>query len=451
MNEATITFVRQHADDDVRQLALCAKHGEDVDLKAALQQIQGRQTARKKLPTWAACDAILYPPHLSMEQCSSEQTARYKASVIEKLLQPSIDSIDKGTIATPKETTLIDLTGGFGVDFSFLAPLFSKAVYVERQEPLCQLARHNLQALGLHHAEVVCADSEAYLDTLPSVSKSNQAPLTYTSKSNQAPLPSGGAGGGSPCSIFFLDPARRNEQGGRTYGISDCTPDVLALRDELLRKADYVVLKLSPMLDWRKTVDDLGRDHVSQVHIVATGNEVKELLVVLQSQADTLTVTCENDGTRFSTSITSTKSSVSIESTASIESMVSMPSIASIAATPFYLYEPNAAIMKGGFFAELTARYGISQIAQNSHLFVSEQRVEGFPGREFRIKAVTTMNKKELKQALQGIAQANITVRNFPLSVAELRKRLKISEGGSTYIFATTLAHGEHLLFICEK
>ena len=451
MNEATITFVRQHADDDVRQLALCAKHGEDVDLKAALQQIQGLQTARKKLPTWAACDAILYPPHLSMEQCSSEQTARYKASVVEKLLQPSIDSIDKDTIATPQEATLIDLTGGFGVDFSFLAPLFSKAVYVERQEPLCQLARHNLQALGLHHAEVVCADSEAYLDTIPSPIKTEQALFTYTSKSNQAPLPSGGAGGGSPCSIFFLDPARRNEQGGRTYGISDCTPDVLALRDELLRKADYVVLKLSPMLDWRKTVDDLGRDHVSQVHIVATGNEVKELLVVLQSQADTLTVTCENDGTRFSTSIASVTSTASMASTASIESMVSMPSIASIAATPSYLYEPNAAIMKGGFFAELSARYGISQIAQNSHLFVSEQRVEGFPGREFRIKAVTTMNKKELKQALQGIAQANITVRNFPLSVAELRKRLKISEGGSTYIFATTLAHGEHLLFICEK
>ena len=479
MNEATITFVRQHADDDVRQLALYAKHGEDVDLKAALQQIQGRQTARKKLPTWAACDAILYPPHLSMEQCSSEQTARYKATVVAKLLQPAIDTIETietietmasiASMPSPQESTLIDLTGGFGVDFSFMAPLFTKAVYVERQEALCRLARHNLHALGLHHTEVVCADSEAYLDTIPSPIKTEQAPFTYTSKSNQAPLPSGGAGGGSQggsqrygTRIFFLDPARRNEQGGRTYGISDCTPDVLALRDELLRKADYVVLKLSPMLDWRKTVDDLGRNHVSQVHIVATGNEVKELLVVLQSQADALTVTCENDGTRFSTTIETIEAIDAIEAIETIETIEAIEaieaidaietigSIKSMASFP-YLYEPNAAIMKGGFFAELSARYGVNQIAQNSHLFVSEQRVEGFPGREFRIKAVTTMNKKELKKALQGIAQANITVRNFPLSVAELRKRLKISEGGSTYIFATTLAHGEHLLFICEK
>ena len=489
MNEATITFVRQHADDDVRQLALYAKHGEDVDLKAALQQIQGRQTARKKLPTWAACDAILYPPHLSMEQCSSEQTARYKATVVAKLLQPAIDTIETietietmasiASMPSPQESTLIDLTGGFGVDFSFMAPLFTKAVYVERQEALCRLARHNLHALGLHHTEVVCADSEAYLDTIPSPIKTEQAPFTYTSKSNQAPLPSGGAGGGFFPSggagggsqggsqrygtrIFFLDPARRNEQGGRTYGISDCTPDVLALRDELLRKADYVVLKLSPMLDWRKTVDDLGRNHVSQVHIVATGNEVKELLVVLQSQADALTVTCENDGTRFSTTIETIEAIDAIEAIETIETIEAIEaieaidaietigSIKSMASFP-YLYEPNAAIMKGGFFAELSARYGVNQIAQNSHLFVSEQRVEGFPGREFRIKAVTTMNKKELKKALQGIAQANITVRNFPLSVAELRKRLKISEGGSTYIFATTLAHGEHLLFICEK
>ena len=426
MNEATITFVRQHADDDVRQLALRMKQGDDVDLKAALQQIQGRQTARRKLPTWAACDDILYPPHLSMEQCSSEQTARYKAAVAEKL----IASTETSASTPPTETTLIDLTGGFGVDFSFLAPLFTKAVYVERQETLCRLARHNLQALGLHHAEVVCADSEDYLEAVKANSESR---------------------------FFFLDPARRNEQGGRTYGLSDCTPDVLALRDELLQKADYVMLKLSPMLDWRKTVEDLGRNHVAQVHIVATGNEVKELLVVMQPITETLNVTCINDNNPFTVEIKAIDAIAPISSKAAMPTKAPIPSkapITSKAAMPSissFLYEPNAAIMKGGFFAELSARYGVSQIAQNSHLFVSEQRVEGFPGREFRIKAVTTMNKKELKQALQGIAQANIAVRNFPLSVAELRKRLKMSEGGSTYIFATTLANGEHVLFICEK
>ena len=234
-SEATIAFIRQNADADVRQLALRGTKDPEVDLPFALDQIAGRQTARHKLPSWAAIDGIVYPPHLSMEQCSSEQTARYKARLI------------------GSGGTMVDLTGGFGVDFSFLARGFQRAVYVERQEQLCAIARENFRLLGLSQAEVVCADSTDYLQTM------------------------------SPVDFIYADPARRDNHGARTYGISDCTPDVLALRDLLLSKARRVLLKLSPMLDWRKAVSDLGEQYVREVHIVSVGNECKELLLLLGS------------------------------------------------------------------------------------------------------------------------------------------------------------------------
>ncbi|MBQ3754471.1 MAG: RsmD family RNA methyltransferase [Prevotella sp.] len=378
-----MAFIRQNADADVRQLALRGTKDPEVDLPFALDQIAGRQTARHKLPSWAAIDGIVYPPHLSMEQCSSEQTARYKASLI------------------GSGGTMVDLTGGFGVDFSFLARGFQRAVYVECQEQLCAIARENFRLLGLSQAEVVCGDSTDYLQAM------------------------------SPVDVIYADPARRDNHGARTYGISDCTPDVLALRDLLLSKARQVLLKLSPMLDWRKAVSDLGEQYVHEVHIVSVGNECKELLLLLGSGSGQRLL-CVNDDQVF-------------EPTAQI---AQAPQTAH---SPHYLYEPNASIMKAGCFTELSQLYGVVPIAHDSHLFVSADHVSGFPGRSFQIDAVTTMNKRDLKETLQGLTQANITVRNFPLSVAELRRRLKLSEGGSTYIFATTLATGDRRLFVCHK
>lgn len=397
MNAETRHFIEQNLDADVRQLALKGCRDEMVDMTLALQQIAGRQTARRKLPTWAALDGILYPPHLGMEQCSSEQTAVYKRSVVSDII-----------VSKASEGTLIDLTGGFGVDFSFLAPLFKRAVYVERQEVLCQLAHHNFEVLGIN-AEVVCGDGEAFLHQLT-----------------------------EHVTMIFLDPARRDVNGARTYGISDCTPDVLTLRDELLQKADCVMLKLSPMLDWRKAVVDLGEQWVKEVHIVSTSGECKELLLVLtkESSNEGLRLVCKNDDQSFE---------------------VHLPYVAepcmyqSVISPSSYLYEPNASIMKAGCFAELSAHFGIGQLSQNSHLFVCERPIDSFPGRQFRIMDVSMMNKRELKEKIAPLKQANITVRNFPLSVAELRKRLKISEGGSNYIFATTLANGDHVLIICER
>ncbi|MBR1394809.1 MAG: RsmD family RNA methyltransferase [Prevotella sp.] len=387
MNQATADFITEHLNDDIRQLALRGTKDAEVDMTYALDQIAGWQTARHKLPSWAAVEGIVYPPHLSMEQCSSEQTALYKG------------------LLAGQPATVVDLTGGFGVDFSFLARGTRKAVYVEQQPHLCDMARHNFRLLGLHHAEVVCADAADYLRQM------------------------------APVDLIYIDPARRDSHGGRTYGIADCSPDVLSLRQLLLQKARRVLIKLSPMLDWRKAVSDLGRQYVSEVHIVSADNECKELLVVMAEKTDGLRLVCVNDEDVFEATPSATPYSPS--------PCMPLPSA--------FLYEPNASIMKAGCFNALAQHYGVAPIARDSHLFVSADPVDQFPGRTFQIDAVTSLRGRDLKTCLGATKQANITVRNFPLSVAELRRRLKLSEGGSVYIFATTLADNKHVLLITHK
>ena len=366
-NEATRLFISQHANDNVRTLALSAHGKPDIDLPFALDQIAGRQTARRKLPSWYGIDGIVFPPHLSLEQCSSEATALYKQSLVERLL-----CRDAGS------ASFVDLTGGFGVDFSFLASRFGKAIYVERQQRLCDITTHNFKLLGLTQAEVVCGEAESWLKSMPSVD------------------------------LVYLDPARRDNQGARTFAIADCTPDVVSLKSLLLEKASKVMIKLSPMLDWRKAVADLGTANVSQVHIVSVDNECKELLVIMSGrQADEVEVCCVNILTTNQTQ-TSTTSEPSPQQ--------------------HYLYEPNASIMKAGCYALVEERYAIAQIAPNSHLFVADTLVDDFPGRVFAVERVSTMNKRELRTTLEGISRANIAVRNFPMTAVELGKRLPLLE-----------------------
>ena len=388
MNDNTRDFIEQNLNADIRQLALKGCRDKDVDLDAAIRQIAGRQTARRKLPSWAALDGILYPPHLNMEQCSSEQTARYKARICS---------------SHPSPKTLVDLTGGFGVDFAFMSEAFDEATYVERNSELFAISSANMKILA-PKAKCLNEDGLEVLHRLDHVS------------------------------MIFMDPARRDHHGARTYGISDCTPNVLEIKDELLQKADVVMLKLSPMLDWHKAISDLGEQYIKEVHIVSVQNECKELLIVMQQQpAEPPTVYCVNDDSIFSYH----PSSISSNHISHHSSLI-------------YLYEPNASIMKAGCFAEIEQAFEVSQLAPNSHLFASDQVIEDFPGRKFRVTAVTSMNKQELKQALKDIRQANIAVRNFPMSVADLRKRLKLSEGGNDYIFATTLTEGKKVLIICQ-
>ena len=391
MNEATKNYVRQHADDDVRMLALRGSKDADVDMTLALQQIQGRQTARTKLPSWAIVEGIVFPPHLNMEQWSSEQTARYKAAICRMLLLDHTGA-----------TSLVDLTGGFGVDFAWMSEAFVKATYVERNSELFAISSNNFRILN-KQVETHNADGIDYLHQLENAT------------------------------MIFLDPARRDDKGARTYGIADCTPNVLEMKDELLQKADFVMLKLSPMLDWRKT--DLGEANVKEVHIVSVQNECKELLIVMQKEnRQQLVVHCVNDGVDFV---------VSAEEV--VSSSFSVPQVSQ------FLYEPNASVMKAGCFNALSTAFSVQQLAQNSHLFVSDQLVADFPGRCFQITAVSSMNKQELKKLFHDVRQANITVRNFPLSVAELRKKLKLGDGGETYVFATTFADGQRVLIVCKK
>jgi hypothetical protein len=421
MSMTTAEFIREYRERDIRQLALQANRFPDVDMPYALDQIQGWQIARRKLPKWAACDGVIFPPHLSMEQCSSEPTAQYKLNLAMEWTtlnsELSTQNCRRQQFKTQNSkfktsTRMTDLTGGFGVDFSFTSCAFAAATYVERNEQLCHIVEHNLPLLGLNNATVVCADAVEYLSTV------------------------------EPQTMLFLDPARRDEHGAKTVMLADCTPDVVQLLPKLLEKSRFTMLKLSPMLDWHKAVDDL-QGAVREVHIVSVGGECKELLLVLSTVVESeLKVYCADLSTASDTSslFVYTPGSSAPVANSKLKTQNSK-----------FVHEPNASIMKAGCFDELAAAYGVSPVSRNSHLFLSDEPVEGFPGRSFVVERVTTMNKGELRKALVGIEKANIATRNFPLTVAELRKRLKIKDGGDVYIFATTTAEGEHLLLISRK
>lgn len=465
--EQTADFVAAHRTEDVRQLALKAKRVEGLDLPLALDQIAGWQIACKKLPQWASCEGIIYPPHISMEQCSSQFTAQYKSEIAQTLLTPAVtvrarmsDSAESDNQTTKSEpqlsnsgesdncevemclrmsdsgesdtqetktgvrvtdspesdtlvarSSMVDLTGGFGVDFSYLARGFSQATYVERQRHLCDLAEHNMAALGLDQARIVCGDGVEYLRQM------------------------------DPVDFIYLDPARRDEHGSRTYAVEACTPNVLELRDLLLAKSQCTLVKLSPMLDWRKAVADFDGT-VREVHIVATGNECKELLLVLGQQVheepSAPRVFCVNDNQR-----------IDYDSAAYTQGL-------RIGGKPLpeaknYLYEPNASIMKAGCFDLVEERFGVTQVGPSSHLFVSATPVADFPGRGFAIESIGGMNKKDIKRLLNGTKQANIAVRNFPLTAPQLRKKLKLADGGPVYLFGTTMQGCDHVLLRTSK
>lgn len=438
----TAEFIVAHRTDDPRQLALQASRFPDVDMPYALSQIQGWQAARRKLPSFAANQDIVYPPHLSMEQCSSESTALYKAEAVRRLMDSfkgEEDASNKGYVAS-----MTDLTGGFGVDFYFVSRHFRRAQYTERNAELCQVVEHNLKVLGADNASVVCGDAVEQLRTI------------------------------DPQTLIFIDPARRDVHGARTFAISDCTPDVMELLPDLRRKARFVMIKLSPMLDWHKAVSDL-HPLVTDVDIVSVDGECKELLLTLDmkrgdAHKDDNTQAAKHDyvGVRcadlpsssfsfrytsdggYAIDIQQPTDAASQQDHIMSQSAALSPSLTPDH-TPSYLYEPNASVMKAGCFRELELTFGASQISANSHLFTSEQLIPGFPGRRFAIDAVTSFNKRQLKEALRDVTNANITVRNFPMTVAVLRKKLKLKDGGNTYIFATTTDGGEHVLLITHK
>ncbi len=385
LNDITRQFIRENLNADVPTLALKkAPVGTDVSL--ALRQIAARQLLQKKVPQWAENEDLLFPAHVSIEQCSSEIAARYKANLLEG-------------------QSFVDLTGGLGIDTYYLSQHFQQTDYVERQVELCDLARHNFDVL---HADIHVWNetAEAYLDHCEH----------------------------KDC--IFIDPSRRDAHGRKTVSISDCTPDVATLQDVLLEKANTVLVKLSPMLDINEALKALR--HVKEVHVVAVANECKELDMVLERDYQgEVQLVCVN----LSTHQPEVHFALEEERNCTCKMADGVLN---------YLYEPNPAVMKAGCFKLLTTHFGVLKLHKNSNLYTSEQLFSDFPGRVFVVEGWALYNKTAKQSILSDVNKASIAVRNFPLSVAELRKALKIGDGDEVYLFATTLK-GERKVIIRTK
>ena len=423
----TAEFIQSNRTADVRQLALAVSRYAGIDMPYALTQIEAWQRARTKLPLWAATEGIVFPQSLPMEQCSSQVAAEYKARVWQGLPH-----------SQESETTMTDLTAGFGVDATMLGRCFSQLTLVEQNPELCSLASQNMPLLGIKSANVINSTCEEAIETLPHQN------------------------------LIFIDPARRDSNGRKTVLLSDCSPDLTMLQDTLLERADYVMAKLSPMLDVTSVVRSLS--HIIAIHIVSVGGECKEIIAVMSRKYESepmlycVNLPAATDGRHpaadentdiFSlplAELSGRESSLSATTTHLSDHLSFLPNHDNASDSPVcYLYEPNPSIMKAGVFAQIAIRYGIHQLHPNSHLYVSDAYIDRFPGRKFILTDICSLGKTDQKR-LRQLGKANIAVRNFPLSVAELRQRLHLSDGGSTYIFATTLApDNKKLLLICRK
>lgn len=389
IDSKTKAFILNHATEDIRKLALKAALLKDIDSKQAIQQIAGRQIAKHKIPSWYQQDDIVYPPHLSMEQCSSEKTALYKQGLC----------IGK---------RLIDLTGGLGIDFSFMSRNINESIYVEKSEDLCQIAQENFETLALKNITIVNTDGVDFLTTVSERS-----------------------------GTIYIDPARRNLSGRKTVLIEDCIPNLIEIDTLLDEKTERSIIKLSPMLDISLSVKKLS--NISEIHILSVDNECKELLLIKEKSTKPVEVHCINLHNSQTDHFLFTYSD---EETAKVEYTSDILS---------YLYEPNSSIMKAGAYKSVANQYELKKFHPNSHLYTSDVCLSEFPGRQFKVITILPSNKKDLKKYLGNISQANISTRNYPFSVAEIRKQTKVKEGGDLFIFGTTLSNDKKVLILCEK
>ena len=417
-HELTKDFINAHLNDDVNKLAL-SKFPDDIDKLFVIRQIQARQLLNKKLPSWSENDELLFPKRLSLEQCSSELTAKYKR-----------------TICRRDAKSLIDLTGGMGVDTSFLSDNFDETIYVESQTELCELAEHNFKVLK-KNIKVVNAKAEDFLMQCGEVD------------------------------CIYLDPARRDEYGRKMVSLHDCSPDVAELQDLLFEKTNTVIVKLSPMLD----IDIIKKElkNIKEIHVVAVKNECKEVLVLCQRTTDNGQQTSSEEDARpcISTRVVDLHENWKFSFTED-EVQNAIPTFADEIGK--YLYEPSVACMKAAPFKLLSQRFNIKKLHRNSHLYTSDELVADFPGRIFEVINVIPFNKKTKKTLMQTLTQTqsdehsatwrlgdlvtqkvSIAVRNFPLSAEELRKHLGFKDGDDFYIFGTTMKGEKKMLVIGSK
>ena len=412
-------FIKKHLNDDVNKLAL-SKLPEGIDRDFVIRQIQARQLLKKKLPSWAENDELIFPKKLSLEQCSSEYTARYKSLLI-------------------KGKTLIDLTGGMGVDTAFLSDNFDKTYYVEMQEELCEIAKHNFQVLN-KNIEVVNDNAEHFLTTCDEVD------------------------------CIYLDPARRDEYGRKMVSLHDCSPDVAELHDILLKKAKRVLVKVSPMLDIEMIKKELTG--IAEIHVVAVRNECKEILVVLGQQTE--------DNAQQTSSMACGSRLIAIDlrenwnfTLTEDEEYNAEWTLAD--AVGRYLYEPGVACMKAAPFKLLSQKFNIKKLHRNSHLYTSDDLVPDFPGRVFEVLNVVPFDKKTKKSIWENQSykdaktqrcedsetlsicysttsrKASVAVRNFPLSAEELKKNLGLQDGDDFYIFGTMMKGEKKVVILTKK
>ena len=403
--QKTKEYIKQHRNDDVYKLAL-GKAPEGVDLQYALQQIAAYQTIVKKIPSWAECDNLIFPPKLSLEQSSSELTAQYKAQLIKEFMGN-------------EPFTHIDLTGGMGIDCYFIAQYTQTSHYVELNPDLCQIAQHNFTHLN------------------PNITVHNTTAEEFLKQSTDN-------GQQNSSLLIYLDPARRGNHGEKLVSISDCQPDVVELLPQMFQITDKVVVKLSPMLDITRAISELT--HIEHLYVISVGNECKELLLFINRNYNAET---QIHAINLKSTVNSQQTTDRLlTGTLSHESALSLTYAREVGK---YLYEPYAAHLKSGLYKTIAEAYTVEKLHQHSHLYTSMELNGEFPGRHFKVEQVVPFDKKNAKSLFKSLKQANLTTRNFPLTVSELRTQYKIKEGGATYIFATTLHDDSKVLIVCSK
>ena len=410
MNTATRDFIEKHLKDDVRQLAL-HKFPDDVDKMLVLNQIEAQQLLSKKVPLWASNPDLLFPKHLSIEQCSSELTAKYKASIISG------------------GDTFVDLTGGLGIDSYFLSEKFKTSYYIENQKELCDLAEHNFGVLG-RKITVVNSDAESFL-----------------SKNQNFDL-------------IFIDPARRDVYNRKMVSLHDCSPAVIDLQDILLKNSKNILIKASPMLDISLITNELR--NISEIHIVSVKNECKEILIKIEpgfegeikyfcvnlQNSTVISTEAKRSGDPSEARAFTIGEKISFEFSESSENSANSEFAPTI---KHYLYEPNASLMKSGAFKLISQRFGIEKLHVNSHLYTSDNLVVDFPGRIFEVVGFAPFNKKIKKELLNDITEASVAIRNFPLSANDLRKTLNLKESDKNFVFGTTLIGEKKVVILAKK
>ena len=393
MTPALMAFIQAHLSDDPDRLLLSASRYPEIDMPFVVAQITARRQIKEKLPTWYQQEQLLFPAKIAAEQCSSEQTALYKQQLV------------------TEEDTLCDLTGGLGIDSYYFSRRVKQVYYIERFPSYCEVARANMATLRARNVAVLEGDSTQWLDQLPAID------------------------------VFYVDPARRGEGNKRMFALSDCEPDLTQLLPRLLAKAPRVIAKLSPMADLRQTLALLPTTQA--IHILSVKNECKELLFVIgrEPRESAVPIHC----------VHLTKQAASDE--CFVCSLEAEQQAASHLATTLrrYLYEPNASVLKAGAFKQVACQFPVEKLQVSSHLYTSDHYLDRFPGRRFEVDEVIPFHSKSCKQLAGQSLQANVTTRNFPLTVEALRKKCRIREGGDIYLFATTGPKEEKLLIRTHK